>query len=404
MKFIHFADAHLDSPFRGLSFLPSQAFQEIYEAAAQSLQHICNLALREQVDLVLIAGDTFDSNQPSPHSQLFFAQQIKRLTQAHIQVVMIFGNHDHMAKDELLVPPSPYFKLLGPNERVETAHFKTRNGFPYQVTGFSYLHNHISKDMLAAFPAKGHDYSFALMHAQEKSTAREQNVYAPFSLAAMRNLNYDYFALGHIHLRQVLSRSPLIVYPGNIQGRQIGEMGAKGCYLGSIDEESKKTNIVFKPTAAILWQQEKLQLGGPLAKTALQEQILQQLAGLKQKTYVSLLIAGAQFLTEAERELVGDPAFWQSLKLPYSSQLVDVRLKTSHQLILNNSDQTSFLRAEKEVFAPAAFAQTVHDWQQKDAVTERWAQDPQFRQAVKDLAQLKLMNELKGIDDAADKD
>ena len=32
MKFIHFADAHLDSPFRGLSFLPSNQFNQIKKA------------------------------------------------------------------------------------------------------------------------------------------------------------------------------------------------------------------------------------------------------------------------------------------------------------------------------------------------------------------------------------
>nr|MDF9461983.1 phosphoesterase [Lactobacillus amylovorus] len=55
MKFIHFADAHLDSPFRGLSFLPSKEFNQIYQAADQSLTRIVDLALKQNVDLVLIA-------------------------------------------------------------------------------------------------------------------------------------------------------------------------------------------------------------------------------------------------------------------------------------------------------------------------------------------------------------
>ena len=110
MKFIHFADAHLDSPFRGLSFLPSKEFNQIYQAADQSLTRIVDLALKQNVDLVLIAGDTFDSNTPSPRAQLFFAEQIKRLTDQKIQVVMIFGNHDHMKREDLLVTETPYFK------------------------------------------------------------------------------------------------------------------------------------------------------------------------------------------------------------------------------------------------------------------------------------------------------
>jgi len=52
MKFIHFADAHLDSPFLGLSFLPSKSFNQIQKAPMQSLTNIVDLAIRENVDLV----------------------------------------------------------------------------------------------------------------------------------------------------------------------------------------------------------------------------------------------------------------------------------------------------------------------------------------------------------------
>lgn len=72
MKFIHFADAHLDSPFLGLSFLPSESFKQIQNAPMQSLTKIVDLALKEKVDLVLIAGDTFDSFKPTPSAQSFF--------------------------------------------------------------------------------------------------------------------------------------------------------------------------------------------------------------------------------------------------------------------------------------------------------------------------------------------
>ena len=222
MKFIHFADAHLDSPFRGLSFLPSKEFNQIYQAADQSLTRIVDLALKQNVDLVLIAGDTFDSNTPSPRAQLFFAEQIKRLTDQKIQVVMIFGNHDHMKKEDLLVTETPYFKLLGNGEKVEKATFSTKAGFTYDVIGFSYLNNHITRDMIPDFPAKGQNYTFGLMHAQEK--AQTNNVYAPFTTSEVQNLNYDYFALGHIHARNNLSENPWIVYPGNIQGRHINEI------------------------------------------------------------------------------------------------------------------------------------------------------------------------------------
>lgn len=401
MKFIHFADAHLDSPFRGLSFLPSKEFNQIYQAADQSLTRIVDLALAEKVDLVLIAGDTFDSAKPSPRSQLFFAQQIKRLTDAQIQVVMIFGNHDHMRREDLLVNQSPYFKLLGANEAVEKATFKTKDNFNYDVVGFSYLNNHITEDKIPDFPGKEHNYTFGLMHAQEKEADSRKNVYAPFTVSEVQALNYDYFALGHIHARRNLSEKPWIVYSGNIQGRHINEMGAKGCYLGVIDENTKKTSIEFKTTGPILWQGVQVELDTQISKADLQNEIIASLNNAKQKTYFSLTTAGAQFMTDEEQELVQDTDFWQNISqnLPFDSQLVDVRLKISSNLELNENDQRAFEQAKAEIFENDEFDKIVSDWKKKDPIAAQLTEDPAFIKAVKQLTEVKLMGKLKGITD-----
>lgn len=401
MKFIHFADAHLDSPFRGLSFLPSKEFNQIYQAADQSLIRIVDLALAEKVDLVLIAGDTFDSAKPSPRSQLFFAEQIKRLTDAQIQVVMIFGNHDHMRREDLLVNQSPYFKLLGADEVVEKASFKTKDNFNYDIVGFSYLNNHITEDKIPDFPEKGQNYTFGLMHAQEKETDSRKNVYAPFTVAEVQALNYDYFALGHIHARRNLSEKPWIVYSGNIQGRHINEMGAKGCYLGVIDESTKKISIEFKATGPILWQGVQVELDAQISKADLQNRIIASLNNAEQKTYFSLTIAGAQFMTEEEQELIQDTDFWQNISqnLSFDSQLVDVRLKISSNLELNENDQQAFEQAKSEIFKNDEFDQIVSDWKKKDPLSAQLAEDPAFIDAVKQLTEVKLMGKLKGITD-----
>ena len=400
MKFIHFADAHLDSPFLGLSFLPSESFKQIQNAPMQSLTKIVDLALKEKVDLVLIAGDTFDSFKPTPSVQIFFAHEIERLVNAQIQVIMIFGNHDHMAKEDLLVAESPYFKLLGNGEKVETVSYKTKNGFEYDVSGFSYLANHITDDMAAQFPAKSNRYTFGIMHAQERTGASAQNVYAPFSLSELQNLNYNYFALGHIHLRQVLSETPLIVYPGNIQGRHINETGPKGCYLGTIDEQTKQTKIHFMRTNSITWSKKELELTKPVAKTELENMIIDCLSAIS-TTYFCLQIKGADFLNEKEKELVQDSDFWQmiSRRLTHDSQLVDVRFISGANLEIAFNDQKYFKQAEKEVFGPDQFAQISKSWALKTEYTDSLAQDPEFVQEIKQLSEVKLNSKLKGVND-----
>ncbi|WP_294602907.1 DNA repair exonuclease [uncultured Lactobacillus sp.] len=400
MKFIHFSDAHLDSPFLGLSFLPSKSFNQIQKAPMQSLTNIVDLAIKENVDLVLIAGDTFDSFKPNPSAQIFFAREIERLITAKIQVVMILGNHDHMAKEDLLVPENPYFKLLGEGEKVETASYTTKSGFEYDVTGFSYLANHITDDLAAQFPPKSKHYTFGIMHAQERAGLSSQNVYAPFSLSELQNLNYDYFALGHIHLRQVLSETPLIVYPGNIQGRHINETGPKGCYLGTIDEQTKQTKIHFVQTNLISWNKRQLELTKPIAKTELEKMIINCLKAAA-TTYFCLQIKGANFLHEKEAELIQDSDFWQMIseKLAHGSQLVDVRFINGSKLAVAVNDQKYFKQAEEEIFTTDQFAQISKDWSLKTEFTNNLVQDPDFIQEVKQLAEVKLNSKLKGVND-----
>lgn len=404
MKFIHFADAHLDSPFRGLSFLPTDEYERVRASADESLTRIVDLAIAERVDLVLVAGDSFDSNKPSPASQLFFAKQLQRLTDAQIQVVMIFGNHDYMQASDLLVKQSPYFKLLGDGQEVERADFVTKSGFKYSVTGFSYAQNHIEEDMIPHFPPRGSEYAFGLMHAAQK--AANGNVYAPFALNELKDLQYDYFALGHIHAGQVLADDPWIVYPGNIQGRDIGELGGKGCILGTVDEASRKTTIDFKPTASIVWRQVSLELAESLSKSELEARVVRELAQKCQgKTYFSLELRGTEYLTGDQLEFWADEHAWESVsqQLPADSRLVDVRFAVKGVVKLSGSDQEAFKAAEAEVLADEQLKAAAKTWLKKDQLAQELFADPQFIAGLKQLVKVKLAERLAGLKGEIDK-
>jgi DNA repair exonuclease SbcCD nuclease subunit len=60
--------------------------------------------------------------------------------------------------------------------------------------------------------------------------------YAPCSLAELVAKGYDYWALGHVHQGQVLNERPHVVFPGNLQGRHVREIGPKGACLVSVEE------------------------------------------------------------------------------------------------------------------------------------------------------------------------
>ena len=73
---------------------------------------------------------------------------------------------------------------------------------------------------------------------------------------------FDYWALGHIHTREVLHESePCVVYPGNTQGLNPNETGDRGCYVVTL-EAGRAPELQFHPTATAEWARVEVDIGG----------------------------------------------------------------------------------------------------------------------------------------------
>ncbi|EAD2806679.1 exonuclease SbcCD subunit D [Listeria monocytogenes] len=257
IQFLHMADLHLDSPFIGLSTLPQPLFSAIQESTFQSLERITTVAIKEAVDFVLIAGDIYDSEDQSVRAQARFAKEMKRLEAANIPVFMIHGNHDFLEKHkEKLALPSNVHVF---SEQVEVMSHKTATGVSVNIYGFSYNERHIRSSRVGEYKIQGDaDFHIALLHGSEVSSSEEHDVYAPFRVQEISKKGFDYWALGHIHKRQLLAESPSIYYPGNIQGRNRKESGEKGASIVTLSEAS--TTIDFIGTSPIIWEEAVITL------------------------------------------------------------------------------------------------------------------------------------------------
>ncbi|EAE9930546.1 exonuclease SbcCD subunit D [Listeria monocytogenes] len=257
IQFLHMADLHLDSPFIGLSTLPQPLFSAIQESTFQSLERITTVAIKEAVDFVLIAGDIYDSEDQSVRAQARFSKEMKRLEVANIPVFMIHGNHDFIEKHkEKLTLPSNVHVF---SEQVEVMSHKTATGVSVNIYGFSYNERHIRSSRVDKYKIQGNaDFHIALLHGSEVSSSEEHDVYAPFRVQEISKKGFDYWALGHIHKRQLLAESPSIYYPGNIQSRNRKESGEKGASIITLSEAS--TTIDFIGTSPIIWEEAVITL------------------------------------------------------------------------------------------------------------------------------------------------
>lgn len=404
MKFLHIADVHLDSPFLGLSFLPSELFYQIKNAIQLSFEKAVNFAIDHDVDLVLLAGDTFDSIHPTLQSKIFFANQIKRLVDRQIQVVMVLGNHDYSQIDDLLLNESPYFKIIGSNEQIEQVDFMTKSQYKYRVVGFSYQHNHITEDIIAKYPPKSTSiYTIGLAHAGMKQSSVDQNNYAPFTLNEVKDLNYDYFALGHIHLRQVLSQEPWIVYSGNLQGRHVNEKDAKGFYFGQVDEQSQNTQLQFIDVSPIVWQTVDLTLDEPFKSTTkLCTKIQNLLADNNLRpTLFTLNIIGAELLSDAQLDMLNDKSMYEELSnnLQYHSLLVKVYYKHRDFIALNATDRALFAKAAEEILTANHTCELASSLMKKSNIVTNNLQKEEYLSDIYELARVRLEQKLRGNND-----
>ena len=227
MKFLHAADLHLDSPLRGLSRYEGAPVARIRGASRRALSNLVDLCLAEQVQLLLLAGDLFDGDWRDYSTGLFFAAQLSRLREAQVRVVMIRGNHDAESQISRSLRLPPHVTELS------TAHPETclLGDLGVAVHGQGFATRIVSEDLAAGYPQPVADcFNIGLLHTAVGGRPGHEP-YAPCTVDGLRSKGYGYWALGHVHTREVLSVDPPILFPGNLQGRHIREVGPKGATL-----------------------------------------------------------------------------------------------------------------------------------------------------------------------------
>ena len=260
MKFIHTADLHLDSPFKGMEMnVPASVWERMKQSTFQSFERIVDKAIQERVDFVLLAGDLYDAETRSLRAQVFVREQMKRLSQYEIPVYIIHGNHDHLGGSWAAIEfPENVHVFTEPY--VEEKSLYKDGELLASIYGFSYLQQAVTDNMTAQYKKMSDaPFHIGMLHGSVEGDA-EHNRYAPFQIRELKEKGFDYWALGHIHKREVLSEEPYMIYPGNIQGRHRKETGEKGAYFVTITEQG--TACSFFHTADVIWEETEIRIEG----------------------------------------------------------------------------------------------------------------------------------------------
>jgi DNA repair exonuclease SbcCD nuclease subunit len=249
MKLLHAADLHLDTPMRGLVAYEDAPVEDLRFATRRTLGNLVDLAIEEGVDLMLLAGDVFDGDWTHWNTGVHFAAEMGRLREAEIPVCIVKGNHDAASKLTKSVRLPENVRMLAA-DRVETVMFEELG---LAVHGQSYATPAVLDDLSAGYPPPVQDLlNVGLLHTCADGRPGHER-YAPCSVAGLAERGYDYWALGHVHSREVLSMDPPIVFPGNPQGRGVREAGPKGATLVELDHGGSP-NLAHRVLDHMRWE------------------------------------------------------------------------------------------------------------------------------------------------------
>jgi DNA repair protein SbcD/Mre11 len=241
MRFVQFADVHLDSAIAGALRLPPEKRDALRRDIRASLTNACRLATQRGADLVLIPGDLFDYESLERDTFAFLKGICEEI--APVRVFITPGNHDSLR------PNNPYADAWPANVHVFKApEFTTVviDDLDCGVTGIAHAHRGITDHLLARpIERTERPVNILLFHGSREGfrPSEKENV-IPFSDQELVSQGFTYAGIGHYHTYAAIddaSGGIRAAYSGCAQGRGLDETGQKCALVGEIDSNGRVT-------------------------------------------------------------------------------------------------------------------------------------------------------------------
>jgi DNA repair exonuclease SbcCD nuclease subunit len=231
-SFLHAADLHLGSPFTGLTLKDEVVAKRFAAASRDAFSSLITNAINAKVAFCVIAGDVYDGEWKDTSIGLFFNREVARLERAGIPLYLLKGNHDaeSVVTKAISLPDSVH---QFPTTKAKTFEIEC---IKVALHGRGFLERAVTENYALTYPLPLPGYfNIGVLHTSCDGRPGHAN-YAPCTVQDLVSRNYQYWALGHVHEYEVLSRDPWIVFPGNLQGRNVRERGQKGAVMVDVTD------------------------------------------------------------------------------------------------------------------------------------------------------------------------
>jgi len=320
VKILHTADIHIGA---AESFLGVSADARRFETLL-TFERILDLGVSQGVQIILIAGDLFDSNRIEER----FTEAVfnKILSIAPIKVVFSAGNHDPLNAESPFVTHNLPQNLYVLGTKDECIRFED---IGVCVFGRSFENVYLKGEEQFTLTPDSNYINILVQHGELKSDINSD--YNAITPRFVKSSGADYIALGHVHKRSDIGRidNTFFAYCGCPEGQGFDELDEKGVYIGEIGKGI--CNLQFIACSKRKHISEKIDVTGKADSEEISTHILNTLKGNYGEAFTDNLY---------KIELVGEISsqtqiIISEIESRISAQLYFAKLKDSTEYLLD---------------------------------------------------------------------
>jgi len=273
MKITIIADCHINkSMYKGTldKDYPSLPFRTV--DFMKSFHHIVSQNVKSiKPDLVVIAGDVYDTYDPSNESRAFFYKELTKFVKSNIPVIILVGNHDVCRKHHALSPvkslelnnvtiieeptfmeyKDKVFMLFPYSLQVERNEISIKQQFDdFMASNKEKIDNNpkykdMTKMFFGHFGVKGATLK-TYDDGDEKTKKYVNSSNKDIGVSDLDQLDVDYVFLGDYHQHQILpTKNNIAMDTGRIEKTDISEIDQKKGYI-VYDDDSDIDKVMGK--------------------------------------------------------------------------------------------------------------------------------------------------------------
>ena len=238
MRFIHMADVHFDSPFTVLASrenLANERRLEQRKAFADTIEYI----KENQIPFLFISGDLYEQKYIRKSTIEYINNLFKEIP--NTQIFISPGNHDPFLINS-------FYNTFEWNNNVTifNSEIKIIETEEADIYGFGFTDFYCENSQIEKINIKNKNkINILITHGSLDASKTLDMQYNPLNSNKLKEIGFDYVALGHIHKANYEENKNNFIYPGSLISFGFDELGEHGFLDVEINKNnSEKNNLI----------------------------------------------------------------------------------------------------------------------------------------------------------------